>query len=145
MADPFVQIIALTIIRMCFAGLLMLRDLLADPPAILGPPGIIIRDFIKIFQELNKTINLTQTVATTILRMEIRQYLTGLIMRSIKLNLFPHGKSFQKIKILEIPIYTVLAILTILLTFPLLFLQQQKIIEVTSMLKRWEDLAREHL
>ena len=71
MADPLLQIIALTIVTMRFAGLLMFRDLLADPPAILGPPGIKIRDFIKILQEFNKTNNLTEAIATTISSMEI--------------------------------------------------------------------------
>ena len=46
MADPLLQIIALTIVTMRFAGLLMFKDLMANPPAILGPPGIKIRDFI---------------------------------------------------------------------------------------------------
>ena len=143
MADPLLQIITLTVITIRFAGLLMFRDLLADPPAILGPTGFIIRHFIKILQEFNKTNNLTETIATIISSMEIHQCLTGLTMRSIKLTLFPQDKSLEEIKIQEIPFSTVLIILTILITFPLLFLRQQKTIEATSMLKGWEDLARD--
>ena len=49
--DPLRPTIVLMAITILFAGLLMLRDLLVDPPADMGPPGIIILALISFSQE----------------------------------------------------------------------------------------------
>ena len=54
MEDPLWPIIVLMAITILFAGLLMLRDLQADLPAVMKPPGIMILNFIIFIRELKK-------------------------------------------------------------------------------------------
>ena len=144
MAGPIRPIIVLTTITKLFAGLLILSDILPDPPGVMGAPGSRILDFTIFIQEFTKKKNLTGQIEKTISCTDTYPCWTGLTIQLIKLILFLQVQSFQEIKFLEFPNLTRLAILMILLTFPLLFLQQQEIIEVTSMLKGWEDLATGH-
>ena len=64
MDDLLRPAIVLAAIKICFARLLMLRDLQADHPVFMGPPDPIILDFLILIQKFKQITNETKSIET---------------------------------------------------------------------------------